>query len=300
MARALPPLVALRAFEAVGRLGSVGRAADELCVSHSVVSRHVSNLEQRLGVTLFAPQGRSIVLTPAGAAYLSRITRAFDAIGQATEELTPKVSSQLEIWCVPGLANRALLRHLTGLEAALPGSEIRLQPTLSRPDLAAGQADAEIVYLFEPETRPGCRAALIARPRVFPVASPFLLARFPEADRLDRLPSLPLIHEESTEQWERWLEAAGEPAQSGLRGMRLWHAHLAIEAARLGQGVALANDFLVADEIGGGGLVEIGATEVRLGGYYIVAAENRWNEAGIQAIREWLAALFAPATIVAE
>jgi LysR family glycine cleavage system transcriptional activator len=142
----LPPLIALRAFEAVGRLGSVGAAAEELCVNHSVVSRHLANLQDRLGVELLVPRGRSIGLTEEGHAYHTRINRAFDAIARATAELKPAPVQLLDIRCIPGLANRGLLRHLGDLEARLPGVEIMLQPTLADPDLLGGEADAEIVF----------------------------------------------------------------------------------------------------------------------------------------------------------
>lgn len=288
MSRSLPPLVALRAFEAVGRLGSVGAAAEELCVSHSVVSRHVANLEARLGVDLLVPKGRTVALTEAGEAYLARITRAFDAIARATSELKPARVRKLDIRCIPGLANRGLLRHLSALEARLPDTEIMLQPTLAHPDLLGGEADAEIVYRETLPVGEGLEAKLVMRPRVFPVASPAFIDRFGVDHDLADLPTLPLVHEESTEQWERWLETAGVSFNGSLKGMRLWHAHLAIEAARLGQGVALANEALAADDIASGTLVEIGRTDIRLGGYYLVAAAKRWGDADIRAVRDWL------------
>lgn len=297
MPLSLPPLVALRAFEAVGRLGSVGAAADELCVSHSVVSRHVANLEARLGVDLVEPRGRSVALTPAGSAYLARISRAFEAISRATQDLRPTRIHRLDIRCIPGLANRSLLKHLGALEERVPDTEIMLQPTLAHPDLLAGEADAEIVYSEDLRLAEGLAAQLVMRPRVFPVASPAFLDRFGGGAELSDLRRLPLIHEESTEQWERWLEAAGLPPAAPLKGMRLWHAHLAIEAARLGQGVALANEALAADDLLSGALVEIGNTEIRLGGYYLVAAARRWDDADIRAVRDWLLALYAPIAI---
>lgn len=299
MSRSLPPLVALRAFEAVGRLGSVGAAADELCVSHSVVSRHVANLEARLGVDLIEPRGRSVALTEAGRTYLGRVTRAFDAIARATQELKPSRVRRLDIRCIPGLANRGLLRHLGALEERVPDTEIMLQPTLAHPDLLAGEADAEIVYGEDLVLGEGLAAQLVMRPRVFPVASPAFLDRFGGNPGIEDLERLPLIHEESTEQWERWLDATGFPPRGALKGMRLWHAHLAIEAARLGQGVALANEALAADDLASRTLVEIGQTNLRLGGYYLVASAKRWEDADIRAVREWLLDLYRDVAISA-
>lgn len=286
--RRLPPLVALRAFDAVGRTQSVRAAGDELAVSHTVVSRHVRNLEAWLGVELVEARGRGLVLTAEGARYHAQIARALDAIARATAELRPAARRTLSIWCGPGFANRRLLARLPELEARLTDWEIDLYPTLARPNLARGEADAEIVYLDHAESTDTLRVALLARPRVFPVVSPALLARYPDVAGIEDVVRLPLIHEESTDQWNLWLTQAGVGARPPLVGPRLWHAHLAIEAARLGQGAAIANELLVADDIRAGSLVEIGPSDVRLGGYYFIAAAKRWNDRDITTLREWL------------
>jgi len=237
----LPSLIALRAFEAVGRRGSVRAAGDELAVSHTVVSRHLQNLQRSLGVALIRAEGRGIVLTSAGQLLHAEITQAFDIIARATRQVRPAARPTLNIWCIPGLANRRLLHRLPELTGPPRNWDINLQPTLSHPDLDRGEADAEIVYADPGE---GSRGALMAeelgRPRVFPVASPAYLARCAAISSVQELARASLIHEESTEQWERWFQLAGHAAPVVLRGQRLWHAHLAIEAARVGQGVALA------------------------------------------------------------
>lgn len=292
--RRLPPLVALRAFDALGRTHSIRAAGDELAVSHTVVSRHVHNLESWLGLALVEPRGRGLVLTPAGARYHGQIARAFDAIARATSDLQPAARRTLAIWCFPGLANRRLLARLPELEQRLPEWQIVLHPTLARPDLSRGEADAEILYADHPENTAGLRAELLARPRVFPVASPSFHARHPGLRSPEQVLRLPLIHEDSTDQWERWLDAAGVDAPRPLHGPRLWHAHLAIEAARLGQGVALANELLVEDDLRQGALVEIVSSDVRLSGYHFVAAAARWDEPAIAILREWLRDLSRP------
>src|ERR1700754_1064897 len=116
----LPPLVALRAFDAVGRRQSIRMAGDELAVSHTVVSRHLRNLEDWLGVKLIEARGRGVVLTAEGTRYHEKIGRAFEAIARATADLRPAAQRKLIIWCFPGLANRRLLVHLPELEALLP------------------------------------------------------------------------------------------------------------------------------------------------------------------------------------
>ncbi|MDF2812831.1 MAG: putative transcriptional regulatory protein LysR family [Microvirga sp.] len=287
----LPPLVALRAFDAVGRRQSIRAAGDELAVSHTVVSRHLRNLEDWLGVKLVEARGRGLVLTAEGARYHAQIGRALEAIARATADLRPTARRTLAIWCFPGLANRRLLAHLPGLEARLPDWEIVLHPTLARCDLARGEADAEIVYLDNVENTDRLRAELLARPRVFPVASPTFMARYAGVETIRDLLRLPLIHEDSTDQWDRWLSLAGVDTPPTLSGPRLWHAHLAIEAARLGQGVALANEMLVEEDLRTGALIEVVPSDLRLCGYYLVAAASRWEEPTMVVLRDWLRGL---------
>jgi Transcriptional regulator len=290
----LPSLTALRAFEAVGRLGSVRAAGEELAISPTVVSRHLQNLQQELGVTLLEHRGRGLVLTQVGETYHRQIRRAFDLMRQATQEARPAFRKSLTIWCIPGLASVRLLSRLPELEARLDEWTITLQPTLSRPDFARREADAEIVYLDEAPRSKDLHVELLARPRVFPVVSPTLLARYARAEAPADLLQMPLIHEESTLQWERWLREAGMTQVPYLQGPRLWHAHLAIEAARLGQGVAIANALLVEEDLRAGRLVEVVASSVYLGAYYLVAPVGGWQEQPIQMLRDWLTRMLEP------
>jgi len=263
-------------------------AGDELAVSHTVVSRHIQNLQKSLGVVLLRGQGRGVTLTEAGIALHQQLSQAFDIIARATISVRPHSRSMLNIWCVPGVANRRLLMRLPELTGPPHNWEVNLQPTLSHPDLARGEADAEIAYADVADERPDVSAEALVRPRVFPIASPGYFARYPVITSLSELSSIALIHEESTEQWERWFTLAGLTELPPLRGQRLWHAHLAIEAARLGQGVALANDVLVEDDIRAGALVEVLSTSVHMGTYQLVTLKERWSDPAIVALRHWL------------
>jgi LysR family glycine cleavage system transcriptional activator len=289
----LPSLIALRAFEAVGRTGSVRAAGDELAVSHTVVSRHLQNLQKSLGIVLIRGEGRGVTLTEAGLAFHAQISQAFDIIARATMSVRPATRPTLNIWCIPGIANRLLLSRLPELTGPPRNWDVNLQPTLSHPDLVRAEADAEIVYADVVDSRGALMAEALVRPRVFPVASPAYLARYPAITSLAELSKIALIHEESTEQWERWFELAGVFDLPPLRGQRLWHAHLAIEAARLGQGVALANDVLVADDLRSGVLVEVIPSSVYMETYQLVALKQRWDDPAIVALRDWLKRVLA-------
>ncbi len=292
--RNLPPLVALRAFEAVGSTGSMRAAAETLAVSPTVISRHLDNLEKRLGVALIAPKGRSVTLTEAGARFHAEVARAFDLIDAATEQLVKPARKPLRLWCWPGLAVMRLLPRLPELEARLPGHAVHFHPTLARPDILHGEADAEIFYrTTEEPPRAGVVEIELARPRVMPVASPALVGRHMRPpDDLELLFELPWIHELSGDEWRTWLLAAGltidARAQERLEGVRLWHAHLAIGAAQLGQGVALANELLVERDLAEGRLIEIGKTDVRLGSYVLAMRAEAQEEAPMRALADWL------------
>ena len=294
MARRLPPLLALRAFDIFARQGTVRAAADELAVSHTVVSRHIQNLEQSVGVKLVARSGRGLSLTREGIRFAAQLRRAFDLIADASNELRNGGMEAVHICCLAGLASRRLLARLPELEEALAGREVILQPTSTRPDFSREEADAEIMYLEDGSVAEGLRSEMFARPRILAIASPDFKARYPNLRSPADLIGLPLIHEQSTGMWEAWLEEAGVTALPRLRGPRLWQAHLTIEAARLGRGVALVSDLLVADQLASGELVEMVDSNVTIGGYYFIAPAHRWNTPVISAIRQWLRAVFPP------
>ncbi|MDQ8731480.1 LysR family transcriptional regulator [Bradyrhizobium sp. LHD-71] len=284
----LPSLNAMRAFEAFARTGSVKAASDELAVSPTVVSRHLRNLQLDLDVALVEPRGRGLLLTAAGEAFHTQIRRAFEIMRQANDDIRPDRRRSLTLWCIPGIANHRLLPALPILQSRLGNYEIVLQPTLSRPDLMRGEADAEVICINGLEAHADVRTELIAHPLVHAVASPSFQSRFPEVRTAADFLKLPLIHEASTLYWEQWLEYSGVTDFPMLRGPRLWHAHLTIEAARLGQGVALANTLLVEDDLKSGRLVDLSPHPVRLGGYYFLAAAKRWGDAELVVLRRWL------------
>ncbi len=288
----MPPLSMVRAFEAVGRLASMRKAAFDLGVCHTVVSRHVRNLEAWFGTRLVETSPRGILLTEEGRIFFRSVSSAFDVIAAATSELRPaSARGLLRVWCVPGLAARWLAPRLADLQAALPGVEIVLRATKERPDFVHYEADAEIHFGEMPETT--ARAVLLEQSRLFPVASPAWVASQTPVESLADLEKLRLIHEESRDQWRRWFELAGHHPTGDLAGPRLWYASSALDAAVAGQGVALATRLQAADDIVAGRLVELLATDVSLGDYWFVAPEARWNDPVLARFRTWLATSIA-------
>ncbi|WP_205648544.1 LysR substrate-binding domain-containing protein [Acuticoccus kandeliae] len=289
MRRRLPPLIALRAFEAFARTGVVRTAAEELAVSHTVVSRHIQNLEAALGAKLVKKSGRGLELTLQGVRYASHLTEAFNLIAEASDEVWRGPEEPIHVCCMAGLASRRLLGRLPKLEARLGGQEVILEPMTRRANFARGEAHAEITYLVHPECGPGLRMELLCRPRIVPIASPSFLAAHPSVKTVGDLLSLPLIHERSTREWQTWLAQLGETRTARLRGPRLWHGHMTMEAALIGQGVALVSELLAEDRVAAGDLVEVIPSAVYLGGYYFIAPARRWNDPPIASLFAWLA-----------
>jgi DNA-binding transcriptional LysR family regulator len=272
MRNRFPALTALRAFEAAARLGSQRRAAEELCVDHTVVGKHIRKLEDDLGVRLLENTPAGARLTAAGSEYYLEVAQALDAIAAATERLRARRRHPtLHIACSPGLGARWLAPRIGGFLDQSPGLEITLHPTDRMPNLLAGEADVDVRSTDAPEA-PGTRQLVLCRPRMYPVASPGFLARQRPVERVEDLLELPLCHEETHEYWRIWLRAA----------------------ARLGHGVAIANDFIVADDLAAGRLVEVLPTSVHVYPYVLAAPRARWDDPMIALFRDWLVGQMVP------
>ncbi len=289
----LPPLAALRAFAAVARHLSVRRAAEELSVDHTVVSRHLHALQAWLDVRLVETSRQGVKLTPAGQEYAAAILPAFSAIATATaRQQAQRASHQLTIWCTPGFALHWLTPHLADLRRRHPTLDVAVRSTEQHPDFSVDAADAEIRY-GRPAER-GLRHATLLVPGMYPVASPAFLAAHPALSSPADLLAVPLIHEESPEQWRAWFVACGLQPPEHLPGPCLWHAHLTMEAARHGQGVALVNDLLASEEIGQGLLRVVMPASAALAPYCFVTRRERWDDPAIARFRRWLADALTP------
>ena len=295
---AVPSLAMLRAFEAFGRAGGTRKAAQLLELHHAVVSRHLSALESFVGTALIDRSTGTHSLTADGAEYHRRISAALQEISNATLMLRKRNDQQLLVWCSPGLAYHWLSRRLSNFSLAHPDISLELRPMDYAPDMSINEADADIRYVrHDADATPSlaCRWVELAAPPIYPVASPSFAADI--AARLrsaDDLLTMPLLHEESDLEWRLWLESQGvKPPASTIAGPRLWHAHVLLDAATSGQGIALTNDFLAHTERLNGRLVALQATQtpfkpVLLGSYRFAARADRWHSNALAIFRNWL------------
>lgn len=242
----LPPLLALRAFEAVGRLLSFRRAGEELQITQSAVSHHVRRLELTLGVRLFERHPRSIKLTSAGKRYLNTIAQAFALIGEGTVELTQtRARQQLRISLLPSFAANWLVPRLAQFRARHPMIDVELDPTLRLIELSAGEADLAIRY--GDGRWPGVRSQLLTSEQLTPVLSPALAKNQP-LTQPSHLLGHTLLLTKNPADWEIWSETIGLDL-SRARSIQLTDYNIVIQAALDGQGVALGRRLLIEDRI---------------------------------------------------
>lgn len=295
--KGVPPFAALRDFEAVGRLSGIRRAAEALEVDHAVVSRHLRALEEWTGVRLINRLQEGSLLTERGMRYHARIAKAFAEILDATQELLHDESQNtLSIWCAPGFASEWLIPRLGTFQASHPDINLKLHPTGSSPNFSRYEADANISFVYGPrqsgKVLQGVQRFEIVRPAWFPVASPARAALLGEYSLADLLRA-PLLHEEDDRDWREWFTAHGVQVTGSLAGPRLWQAHLTVDAARRGQGVALSTPLLLGDDIAQGRLVALTPQAdqehpVFLGSYVFGARADRWLTPAILRFRNWL------------
>ena len=296
----LPPFSALKAFEAVGRLGGIRRAAKDLGVSHAIVSRHVRGLEERLGVTLLDRESGQ--LTAVGFDYHGRLVKVFNELREATDAVRGRTDGKLVISCVGGLALHWLATRLAMSSGRNGMAPVDLRSEEGLLDLSNNAVDGDIRYIGDYQTldrKRGVRTLELARPHVFPLASPMFVSRWGDKIRsAEDLAKLPLIEERSDVEWRMWMQAQSVDLPPNTPTGRYGHAHLALAAARAGQGVALGNHYLIAEDLAAGRLVKVVPREkefvpVTLGAYVFRGPANRWSDPSIVRFRRWLAAQFS-------
>ena len=288
MARRLPPLNALRAFEVAARHNSFTGAATEMHVSHAAVSRHVRALEARLGVTLFRRAKRGVELTEDGVRYLKAVSAAFESIAEATEALAKPKDVRVRVSVEPAFAGRWLIHRLGRFQAAHPEVDVVLDASPRLVDLARDEADLTVRY--GQGGWPGVRQDLVASSRIFAVGRKELRGRRRAAFAPDELRAFVLLHEDDGSLWRRWFAAAGVADANVSRGPRILETGLALDAAVAGQGIALADEALIADDLARGRLVKLCDVALADGAYYLLSLASAQRRRPLAAFRDWLLA----------
>jgi LysR family glycine cleavage system transcriptional activator len=255
MKRTLPPLNALRAFEAAGRLGSFKEAAAELHVTHGAVSQHVRALEEWLGASLFERHNRRVALTPAAKAYLAEIGPLFEQLSQATARygFPETVSRTLSVNAPATFTLRWLVPRLAAFRAAHPDVDVKVET--SNESLESLREIYDVVVRGGPDTFYGYSMRPFLSEERVPVCSPALLQRLPLRTP-DDLRQHTLLHTSSLPRvWPDWLASARIPALRPAAALTFDHFYLTLQAAIDGIGIAMGPTALVAGDLAAGRLV---------------------------------------------
>jgi LysR family glycine cleavage system transcriptional activator len=286
MNEALPPLNALRTFEAAARQSSFTRAAQELHVTQTAVSHQMRILEAHLGIRLFLRLPRRLVLTAEGQAYARELGRVFERIGDATAALRAQPRREvLAVTLLPSLAARWLLPRLGRFIAAHPRIDLRILSTERQLDFARESVDVGIRFGYGRYA--GLRTEKLMEDECFPVCSPRLLGKRRRLQVTD-LRRYTLLHDDSPDGWRRWLRAAGTTAVDPERGHIFTDASMMVQAAVEGDGMAMGRRVLVERELAQKRLVRPFAVSLASDqAYYLVSSEHTADLPRVQAFRAW-------------
>ena len=297
MARRLPPLNSLRAFEAAARHLSFSKAADELHVTPAAISHQIKALEDYCGTPLFRRLTRALVLTDTGQAALPALREGFDKLAEGAARLMPdSTSGLLTISVAPTFCAKWLMPRLDRFRAAHPGFDVRIDASDDLADFGTGGVDVAIRY--GSGRYAGLSAECLMAEVVIPVASPALLdGPQPLASPAD-LARHTLLHvswkmaDDEAPSWRMWFKAAGVDGIDPDRGPRFNVDSLTIQAAIAGHGVALVNRALVEDDLQAGRLVRLfPPTEAYRPSafcYWLVYPEAYAPNPKVQAFRDWV------------
>ncbi len=293
MARRLPPLNALRAFEAGARHLSFTKAAEELHVTQAAISHQVKLLEEDLGVTLFRRMTRKLALTEESRALMRVAGEALDAIAEAAERLRGEPGGRtLSLSLTPTFGVQWLAQRLGRFWAAYPDIELRLHHSIHLADFARDEIDAAVRW--GGGAWPGVEAVYLMRAGLVPVCSPALCEGPPALNVPDDLRHHTLLHERDYVGWAQWLAVAGAREVEARRGPIIDDSTVLLQAAMDGQGVALASENIIRADLDAGRLVKPFDVDLdRDNAYYLVAPPRAFERPNVQAFRDFLLAELA-------
>ena len=284
----LPPLNALKAFEAAARHESFTRAAEELCVTQGAVSHQVKALEAELAIKLFNRERQRLIITEAGRDYLTVVRDALDRIAIGTERLLQRQNAGvLTVSTSPDFAAKWLVHRLGHFAEAHAEIDLRISATLHHVDFAREEVDLAVRH--GDGNWPGLDTVRLSSEQLFAVCSPKLLSGRQRLSKPADILKFPLIHMDSRTDWNNWLQEAGLDEAGVTHGPVLNRASMVIDAAINGQGVALARTTLAAWDLINGRLMRPFPLSLPLSKtYWIICPKATASLPKIMTFREWL------------
>ena len=291
----LPPLYALQAFVSAARLGSFTRAAEELHLTQSAISRQILLLEDFFGEPLFVRQARGLALTATGTLLLPAVNEAFQTLTRATQSLR-QTRGVLTLRLPPTFASRWFLPRLPALRAALPELDVRVATHWGdAPDFS--QPDVDAIVAHGAGGWPHVAEVPLMREMLAPLCAPALRGKLRQVDDLARVT---LLHPDPRRrEWAQWLKGAGSKAPANAHGQVFDTVEMALSAATRGQGVAIADPALASDALRDGVLVMPFKRRVPSGmHYFLTYPAARADAPKLVAFQTWLLAQFEPAPLI--
>lgn len=291
----LPSLNAIRAFEAVGRRGSITAAAEELCVTPGAVSRHIGMLEQHFGQRLLVRHGRGVSLTPKGRGFFIDVAQAFGVLDGACREVCgPVADGALFVSVLTTFGTEWLAPRVERFREAHPDLDLRL--TVSMDPVNFYSAEVDIGLMAGTVELPDMEEHPLFRSRFFPVCSPSLLKRGP-FERFEDLRRHNLLYcDRETLAWRGWCEAAGIAQLDMRAAVKFESLTMTYQAARAGAGVALGEAIFVTDDLSSGRLVAPFKLAFDFATFRLVHPKSRTQAPGLIAFRDWVQAEVAAST----
>lgn len=284
----LPPISALRAFARAARTLSFKRAAEDLHVSPSALSRQIQSLEEHLGVALFLRLNPGLELSEEGRRYLVTVERVLAELRSAQRSVAPGVDRPLRISALESFSANWLIPHLPDFERRHPDIALEIEATLRYADFDRDPVDVAIRFGTGPWD--GLHSEPLLDLEFFPVCSPRLQQGEPPLEEPAHLARHCLIHVSQTpDAWASWLSTAGLAGLQPARDVTYDHVGIALSAAGSGQGVALSAPLLCEPELSAGRLVvpfDLRAPSAQT--YHFVCREGSLEDGRVTALRDWL------------
>ncbi|WGL94934.1 transcriptional regulator GcvA [Arsenophonus nasoniae] len=291
MSKCMPPLNALRVFDAAARHLSFTKAAEELYVTQAAISHQIKGLENFLGMKLFRRRNRSLLLTEEGLNYYLDIKEIFSSLLEATRKLQAfRAKGALTVSLLPSFAIQWLVPRLSSFNHAYPDIDVRIQAVDHEGDKMADDVDVAIFYGYG--NWPGLKTDRLYAEYLIPVCAPALLAgRYPLKKPQD-LVHHTLLHDSSRRDWQAYARQLSlQDIINVEQGPIFSHSAMVIQAAIYGQGIALINNVMTKNELDSGRLVcPFNDVLVSKKAFYLVCHDNQAELGKIAAFRQWILA----------
>eukprot|EP00919_Chromeraceae_sp_WS-2016_P060715 GHVR01144139.1.p1 GENE.GHVR01144139.1~~GHVR01144139.1.p1 ORF type:complete len:306 (-),score=13.77 GHVR01144139.1:34-951(-) len=288
MAARLPPLNALRAFEASARHLSFTRAADELFVTQAAISHQIKSLEEHLGIKLFMRKNRALLLTEEGQSYFLDIKDIFSSILEATEKLLSRgAKGAITLSLPPSFAIHWLVPRLSAFNQLHPDIDVRIKAVDQSDGLLTEDVDVAIYY--GRGQWPKVKADKLHTEYLIPVCSPLIFNGTKPLDTPEDLVHHTLLHDSSRRDWKRWFRQLDIKSVNVNHGPIFSHSSMILQAAIHGQGIALAHNIIAKQDIDAGRLIcPFSEVLVNKSAFYVVCRENQADVGKIAAFRQWI------------